>query len=74
MKFELREMTMNDYGAVYALWKDSEGLKLNSEDDSRESIKHFPRAQPRSELRRHRQGTDRRCGVVRQRWAARLHP
>jgi ribosomal protein S18 acetylase RimI-like enzyme len=41
MKFELREMNMNDYGAVYTLWKDSEGLKLNSEDDSRESIKRF---------------------------------
>ena len=34
MKFELREMNMNDYEKVYALWKDSEGLKLNSEDDS----------------------------------------
>ena len=29
MKVELREMTMNDYDKVYALWKDSEGLKLN---------------------------------------------
>jgi len=41
MKVELREMSIKDYDAVYALWKESEGLKLNSEDDSRESIKRF---------------------------------
>jgi ribosomal protein S18 acetylase RimI-like enzyme len=41
MKVELREMSMKDYDVVYALWKESEGLKLNSEDDSRESIKRF---------------------------------
>lgn len=46
MKVELREMTTNDYGAVYALWKDSEGLKLNSEDDSLESIKRFLQRNP----------------------------
>jgi N-acetylglutamate synthase len=46
MKFELREMTMKDYDKVYALWKDSEGLKLNSEDDSRESIKRFLERNP----------------------------
>lgn len=41
MKIELREMSMKDYEIVYALWKESEGLKMNSEDDSRESIKRF---------------------------------
>ncbi len=41
MKVELREMTMNDYNVVYALWKESGGLKLNSEDDSHDSIQRF---------------------------------
>lgn len=41
MKIELREMTMKDYEAVYALWQESEGLKHNSDDDSRDSIKRF---------------------------------
>jgi ribosomal protein S18 acetylase RimI-like enzyme len=46
MKVELREMTMTDYEKVYELWQDSEGLKLNSEDDSRESVKHFLERNP----------------------------
>ena len=46
MKVELREMSMKDYDKVYALWKDSEGLKLNSEDDSRESVKRFLERNP----------------------------
>jgi ribosomal protein S18 acetylase RimI-like enzyme len=46
MKVELREMTMTDYEKVYALWKDSEGLKLNSEDDSSESVKRFLERNP----------------------------
>lgn len=46
MKVELREMTFHDYNMVYALWKDSEGLKLNSEDDSRESVKRFLERNP----------------------------
>ena len=46
MKVELREMTMQDYNKVHALWKASEGLKLNSEDDSHESIKNFLERNP----------------------------
>ena len=40
MNIELRTMEIDDYDKVYALWKASEGLVLNS-DDSRESIHHF---------------------------------
>ena len=46
MKFELREMNMADYEAVYALWRDSEGLKLSADDDSRESVKRFLERNP----------------------------
>ncbi|RME89920.1 MAG: GNAT family N-acetyltransferase [Anaerolineae bacterium] len=46
MKVELREMTIADYDEVYALWRESEGLKLNSEDDSRQSIKRFLERNP----------------------------
>ena len=45
MKIELRELTMDDYEAVYALWKDSEGLKL-SDDDSSRSISQFLERNP----------------------------
>lgn len=40
MSAEIREMTINDYDAVYALWKASEGIGL-SDADSKESIKRF---------------------------------
>jgi len=40
MNFELREMTISDYDAVYALWDSTEGMGL-SEPDSKEGIKHF---------------------------------
>ena len=45
MNIELREMTNDDYQAVFSLWKQSEGLKL-SNDDSRESIQHFLERNP----------------------------
>ena len=40
MNIKLRVMEIDDYDKIYALWKVSEGLVLNS-DDSRESIHHF---------------------------------
>lgn len=46
MKIELREMKVEDYGAVSALWKESEGIILNSDDDSRESIRRFLERNP----------------------------
>ena len=40
MCIELRVMEIGDYQQVFALWKVSEGLRLNA-DDSLESISHF---------------------------------
>jgi ribosomal protein S18 acetylase RimI-like enzyme len=40
MSIELREMTIEDYDEVLALWQASEGIGL-SEADSKESIKRF---------------------------------
>ncbi|MBM3152363.1 MAG: GNAT family N-acetyltransferase [Chloroflexi bacterium] len=45
MRTELREMTLEDYQEIYALWQESEGLKL-TDDDSRESIRHFLERNP----------------------------
>jgi ribosomal protein S18 acetylase RimI-like enzyme len=45
MNIELRTMKNEDYDLVYALWKESEGLKLNA-DDSRESVIHFLERNP----------------------------
>ena len=45
MGIELREMTIADYDAVYAVWKVSEGIGL-SDADSREGIKHFLERNP----------------------------
>lgn len=39
-EIEIREMTLNDYDAVYDLWKHSEGVGLSSAD-SREAIGRF---------------------------------
>lgn len=47
MKVELREMSIDDYEAVYALWQESEGLALKSEDTSRKSIFRFLERNPR---------------------------
>jgi ribosomal protein S18 acetylase RimI-like enzyme len=46
MKVELREMTIEDYEAVYALWQASEGLALKNEDTSRKSILRFLERNP----------------------------
>ncbi len=45
MKIELRELTMDDYDAVYALWKDSEELVL-TDDDSSKSVRKFLERNP----------------------------
>ncbi len=37
----IREMTMDDYGAVYALWMSCPGMGLNSLDDSPEGIARY---------------------------------
>jgi len=47
MKVELREMSIDDYEEVYALWQESEGLALKSEDSSRKSILQFLERNPR---------------------------
>ena len=46
MSIEIREMTIGDYDAVYALWAASEGIGL-SDADSRDSIKRFLERNPR---------------------------
>jgi ribosomal protein S18 acetylase RimI-like enzyme len=40
MSIELREMTIDDYKSVYAVWAGSEGIGL-SDADSKEGIKRF---------------------------------
>jgi ribosomal protein S18 acetylase RimI-like enzyme len=40
MSIQLREMTINDYDTVYAVWEASEGIGL-SDADSKEGIKRF---------------------------------
>jgi N-acetylglutamate synthase len=42
---EIREFTMQDYPAAYALWKESEGISLR-EADSPENIKYFLERNP----------------------------
>ncbi len=45
MPIEIREMSISDYEAVFALWKSSEGLGL-SDADSKEGIKRFLERNP----------------------------
>ena len=35
---KIREMTISDYDQVYALWRNTPGMGLNTADDSREGI------------------------------------
>lgn len=42
----LREMTLEDYDAIYALWTETPGMGLRSLDDSREGIERFLRRNP----------------------------
>lgn len=45
MSIQLREMTIDDYESVYALWSASEGIGL-SDADSKEGIKRFMERNP----------------------------
>lgn len=42
----IRTMTIDDYDAVYALWKSIRGFGIRSIDDSREGIERFLRRNP----------------------------
>lgn len=46
MKILVREMTMDDYENVFALWKTIEGFAIRALDDSREGIARFLRRNP----------------------------
>ncbi len=43
-----RTMTIDDYDAVYALWRDSDGIGLNNVDDSREGIARYLLRNPKT--------------------------
>jgi ribosomal protein S18 acetylase RimI-like enzyme len=45
MSIQIREMSIEDYQPVYALWEVSEGVGL-SDADSKEGIKHFLERNP----------------------------
>lgn len=38
---QIRTMQMEDYDAVFALWKSCSGMGLNDVDDSRSGIERF---------------------------------
>lgn len=42
----IRKMTIEDYEAVYSLWKSCAGMGLNNLDDSRVGIKRFIQRNP----------------------------
>jgi ribosomal protein S18 acetylase RimI-like enzyme len=42
----IREMTINDYPAVYALWKQIHGLGIRSVDDSLKGVARFLKRNP----------------------------
>ena len=43
---EARKMTIEDYDAVFELWKNTPGMGLNNIDDSREGIAKYLRRNP----------------------------
>jgi len=43
---KIRGMLINDYSSVYALWKNTPGMGLNSLDDSRDGISRFLNRNP----------------------------
>lgn len=43
---DIRNMNINDYEAVYALWNSCEGMGLNNLDDSKEGIEKFLKRNP----------------------------
>ncbi len=46
MSVIVREMTMDDYDKVYALWLSIQGFGIRSIDDSREGVERFLRRNP----------------------------
>ena len=46
MSIIIREMTMDDYDKVYALWIGIQGFGIRSIDDSREGVERFLRRNP----------------------------
>ena len=46
MSVLIREMTMDDYDKVYALWIGIQGFGIRSIDDSREGVERFLRRNP----------------------------
>ncbi|MGN0308107.1 MAG: GNAT family N-acetyltransferase, partial [Lachnospiraceae bacterium] len=42
----IRKMTIEDYDAVYALWKRIKGFAMRSLDDSREGVERFLKRNP----------------------------
>lgn len=45
---KIRQMKINDYDSVYALWLRTPGMGLNDIDDSREGIEKYLRRNPRT--------------------------
>lgn len=45
-KMNIRKMNINDYEAVYALWRSCPGMGLNNLDDSKEGIEKFIKRNP----------------------------
>lgn len=43
---KIREMKLNDYDEIYAMWLCCKGMGLNSADDTREGIERFLRRNP----------------------------
>lgn len=46
MDYDIRIMTIEDYGAVYALWESCPGMGLNDVDDTYEGIDRFLKRNP----------------------------
>ena len=44
--WNVRAMTMDDYDAVYQLWRNTPGMGLNTTDDSREGISAYLKRNP----------------------------
>ena len=49
MAFNIRQMTIRDYGAVIALWRGTPGMGLDDDNDSRLGIARFLK-RPRPDL------------------------
>lgn len=47
---KIREMTVEDYENVYALWKTIKGFGLRSIDDSKEGVERFVRRNPTTSI------------------------